>query len=46
MCFKCDKEEHIIRDCKEKQMMRKRKIQKGSDNEDKKKEEGFSKDLK
>jgi len=45
-CFKCDKEEHITRDYKEKQTMRKRKIQEESDNEDNKKEEqGFGKDL-
>ncbi len=43
MCFKCDKEGHIIRDCKGKQMMRKRKIQKGSDNEDKKKKRVLAK---
>jgi len=45
MYFKCDKEGHIARDCKGKQTMKKRKVQEGSDNEDKKKEEGFDKDL-
>jgi len=45
-CFKCDKEGYIARDCKGKQTMKKRKVQEGSDNEDKKKEEGFGKDLK
>ena len=46
MCFKCNKEEHIARDYKKKQMMKKRKVQKRSDNEDEKKEEGFGEDLK
>ena len=46
MCYKCDKKGHIARDCKEKQMMMKRKVQEESDNEDDKKEEqGFGKDL-
>ena len=45
-CFKCDKEGHITRDCKEKQIMKKRKVQKESDDKDEKKEEGFHKDLK
>ena len=45
-CFKCDKEEHIARDCKGKQTMKKKKVQEGSDNEDEKKEKGFGKDLK
>jgi len=46
-CFKCDKEEHITRDCKGKQMMMKKKVQEESDNEDDKKEEqGFGEDLK
>ena len=44
MYFKCDKEGYITRDCKGKQMI-KRKVQKGSDDKDKKKEEGFSEDL-
>ena len=44
-CFKCEKEGHIVRDCKEKQMIKKQKVQEGSDNEDKKKEEGFGEDL-
>ena len=46
ICFKCDKEGHIARDCKRKQTMKKRKVQEGSDDEDEKKEEGFGKDLK
>jgi len=36
-CFKCDKEEHIARDYRGKQTMKKRKVQEGSDNEDEKK---------
>jgi len=44
--FKCNKEEHIIRDCKGKQAMKKKKVQEGSNNENKKNEEGFGKDLK
>ena len=35
-CFKCNKEGHIARDCKGKQAMKKRKVQEGSDNENKK----------
>ena len=38
-CFKYDKEGHITRDYKEKQIMKKRKVQKELDNEDDKKEE-------
>jgi len=45
-CFKCNKEEHIARDCKGKQAMKKRKVQKESDDENEKNEEGFGKDLK
>ena len=36
---------HIARDYKGKQTIKKRKVQKESDNEDKKKEEGFGEDL-
>ena len=43
--FKYNKEGHITKDYKEKQMMKKRKVQKGSDNEDEKSEQGFSEDL-
>ena len=43
--FKYNKEEHIAKDCKRKQMMKNRKVKKDSDNEDNKKEEGFSEDL-
>ena len=35
-CFNCDKEEHIAKDCKGKQLMKKQKIQKKSDNKDNK----------
>jgi len=47
MCFKCDKKGHIAKDCRGKQIMKKRKIQEESEDEDNKKEEqGFGKDLK
>ena len=36
--FKCNKEEHIARDYKEKQTMKKQQIQEELDDEDKKKE--------
>jgi len=44
-CFKCDKEEHIAKDCKGKQVMKSRKVQEESDDEDDKKEEGFGNNL-
>jgi len=44
-CFKCDKEGHIAKDCKEKQMMKNRKVKEDSDDEDDKKEEGFGNNL-
>ena len=44
-CFKCDKEEHIAKDCKRKQMMKNKKVKEDSDDEDDKKEDGFSNDL-
>jgi len=37
-CFKYDKKGHIVKDCKKKQIMKKRKVQEESDNEDKKEE--------
>jgi len=37
--FKCDKEEHIAKDCKEKPSMKKQKIQEESDDEDNKEED-------
>jgi len=46
ICFKYDKKGHITRDCKDKQIMKKRKVQEESDNEDEKKEENFGEDLK
>ena len=46
-CFKCNKERHIAKDCKEKQLMKKQKVQKESDNEkEDNKKKGFGKDLK
>jgi len=30
-CFKCDKEGHIVKNCKEKQLIKKQKVQKESD---------------
>jgi len=44
-CFKCDKEGYITKDCKGKQAMKNRKVQKESDNENEKNKEGFGKDL-
>ena len=44
-CFKCNKEGHIAKDCKGKQMMKNRKVKEDSDNEDDKKEEGFGDNL-
>ena len=44
-CFKCDKKGHIAKDCKEKQMMKKQKVQKESDDEDKQSEQSFGEDL-
>ena len=45
-CFKCNKKGHITKNYKEKQTIKKRKVQEESDNEDNKKEEqGFGKDL-
>ena len=45
-CFKYDKKEHIAKDCKEKQIMKNRKVQEESDDENDKKEEGFGDNLK
>ena len=44
-CFKCDKEEYIARDCKGKQMMKKRKVQEESDKENEKNKKSFGEDL-
>ena len=45
MCFKCNKKGHIAKNCKGKEMMKKRKLQEESDNEDKEEEKGFGEDL-
>jgi len=48
-CFKCDKEGHIAKNYKGKQLIKKRKIQEESDDEDDKekdKKQSFGKDLK
>jgi len=44
-CFKCEREEHIAKDCKGNQAMKNRKVQEGSDDENKKNEKSFGKDL-
>ena len=41
-CFKCEKKGHIAKNYKEKQTMKKRKVQEGSEDEDK---QGFGEDL-
>ena len=43
--FKCKKEVHIAKNCKEIQLIKKQQVQEGSDNEDKKKEQGFGDNL-
>jgi len=43
-CFKCNKKEHIAKNCKGKEMMKKRKVQEELDEEDKE-EKGFGEDL-
>ncbi len=48
-CFKYNKEKHIAKDCKGKQLMKKQKVQKESDNEDNEeddKKKSFGEDLK
>ena len=45
-CFKCNKEEHIAKDCRGTQSMKKWKIQEEKNNKEDKKEEGFGEDLK
>ena len=44
-CFKCNKEGHIVKDYKGKQVMKSRKVQEESDDEDDKKKESFHDDL-
>jgi len=47
--FKCNREGHIAKNCKEKQLMKKQKIQEESDDDEddrkKKKKQGFGEDL-
>ena len=45
-CFKCNKKGHIAKDCKGKQIMKKRKVQEESDDKDKEEKKGFGEDLK
>ena len=44
-CFKCNKKGYITKDCKEKQMIKKWKIQEEPKNKDDKKEKGFGDNL-
>ena len=43
--FRCDKEGHIAKDCKERQSMKKQKIQEEMDNKEKDTKQGFGEDL-
>ena len=43
-CYKCDKQRHLAKDCKSKQLMKNRRIK--EDNLEDEKEEGFVKGLK
>jgi len=45
-CFKCDKEGHIAKNCKGKQIIKNRKVKKDSDDKNDKKKEGFGDNLK
>ena len=49
-CFKCDREGHIAKDYKRKQLMKKQKIQEEledeEDDKEKKKKQGFGENLK
>jgi len=45
-CFKCDKEGHITKDCKERQSIKKQKIQEKIDDEVEGIKQGFEEDLK
>ena len=44
-CFKCNKEGYIIKDYKDTQSMKKRKVQEGLDNKDKEKKQSFGDNL-
>ena len=43
--FRCDKEGHIAKDCKERQSIKKQKIQEETDNKEKDTKQGFGEDL-
>jgi len=43
--FKCNKEEHIVKNYRRTQSMKKQQVQKESDKEDEKREQGFGDDL-
>ena len=45
MYFKCNKKEHIAKDCKGKQIMKKQKVHEESDDKDNKNEQGFGEDF-
>jgi len=42
--FRCDKEGHIAKDCKERQSMKKQKIQEETDNKEKDTKQSFGED--
>ena len=44
-CYKCDKVEYLVKNCRSGQKMKIRRNQEESDEEDNNKEEGFVKDL-
>jgi len=43
--FRCDKQEHIAKNCKERQSMKKQKIQEEMNNKKKGTKQGFGEDL-